>query len=668
MVRTVTDFPREVVETPDLGIVLADGCRLSARVWMPVDALEKPVPAVMEYIPYRKRDMTLPRDELMHPYFAGHGYAAVRVDMRGCGDSEGLMEDEYTEQELSDACEVIAWLAAQPWCSGTVGMMGKSWGGFNCLQTAMRRPPALKAVVTVCSTVDRFADDIHYKGGCLLGENFGWTAQMMSYASRPPDPMLAGNSWRDIWLQRLEAQPFLAERWFSHQARDDYWKHGSLCEDYGSITAAVLSFGGWADNYMNTVSHLVENLTAPVKGIVGPWVHQYPHTALPGPAIGFLQEALRWWDRWLKDVPNGAEDDPAYRAYMLHSAPPDANSAFRPGHWVAEKDWPTARVSRREIALSSGGVLGGQGGALSVAVSTPQHLGLHAGEYFPMGGNGEMPGDQAPEDALSVCFDTAPLGAPLDLLGAATLTLRLRSDKPRAFVVARLCDVAPDGSSVRISHGMLNLCHRDSREWPTDMPLGQEVEVTLTLDQMGYRLAEGHRLRLALSTTYWPFVWPSAEAATLTLAGGTLDLPIHQGGTGNEWTFPEPEAARGWNHRVIRPEAYVRRVEHDIITGRRTLVMEADAGDSENLDHGWTFGDTVRERWGIDPGDPLSACLEIEWEQRLARDDWSARTQVSARMTAGRDVFHLRATLRALEGSEEVFSREFARDIPRVHV
>ncbi|MCV2870549.1 CocE/NonD family hydrolase [Defluviimonas sp. WL0002] len=667
--KTLEKFPREIFETPDMGIVLADGCRLSARVWMPVDATEHPVPAVLEYIPYRKRDMTLPRDELMHPYFAGHGYAAVRVDMRGCGDSEGLIEDEYTEQELSDACEVIAWLAAQPWCSGAVAMMGKSWGGFNCLQTAMRRPPALKAVVTVCSTVDRFADDIHYKGGCLLGENFGWTAQMMSYASRPPDPMLAGNSWRDTWLERLEAQPFLAERWFRHQRRDDYWKHGSLCEDYGSVTAPVLSFGGWADNYMNTVSHLLEHLKVPVKGIVGPWVHQYPHTALPGPAIGFLQEALRWWDRWLKDVPNGAEDDPAYRAYMLHSAPPDANSAFRSGHWVAESSWPTDRVTRRMMPLSAGGVLGGQAGALSVPVRTPQHLGLHAGEFFPMGGNGEMPGDQATEDALSICFDSAPLEAPLDLLGAAVLRLRVSSDKPRAFVVARLCDVAPDGSAVRICHGMLNLCHRDSMEFPGDLPVGQEVDVAFALDQMGYRLSEGHRLRLALSTTYWPFVWPSAESATLTLTGGSLDLPVHMGSTGDEWAFPEAEAAPGWAHRVIRPEAYVRRVEHDIITGRRTLVMEADGGDCENLDHGWTFGDTVRERWSIDPVDPLSARLEIEWEQRLARGaDWSARTEISARMTAGHEVFHLSATLRAWEGTQEVFHRDFNAEIPRDHV
>ena len=289
--RSVSAFPFRVIEDPDMGIVLSDGCRLSARVWRAEGA--GPVPAVLEYIPYRKRDGTLPRDEIMHPYVAGHGYATVRVDMRGNGDSQGLMADEYTPQELADAVEVIAWLAAQPWCSGAVGMMGKSWGGFNCLQTAFLQPPALKAVVTVCSTVDRFADDIHYKGGCLLGENFGWGTVMLSYSSRPADPALRPE-WRADWLARLEAEPWLAPRWAALQAKDAYWKHGSISEDYARITVPVLSFGGWADNYMNTVSHLVSHLQGPVKGIVGPWVHQYPHVAVPGPQVGFLQLTLRW--------------------------------------------------------------------------------------------------------------------------------------------------------------------------------------------------------------------------------------------------------------------------------------------------------------------------------------------------------------------------------------
>ena len=168
----------EIKELPDMEIFMPDGCRLSARVWMPENAQQHPVPAILEFLPYRKRDGTTARDCLTHPYFAKHGYACIRVDMRGNGDSEGVMEDEYTQQELEDAVATINWLATQNWCSGEVGMMGISWGGFNALQVAALQPKALKAIITLCSTVDRYADDIHYKGGCLLNENLGWGATM----------------------------------------------------------------------------------------------------------------------------------------------------------------------------------------------------------------------------------------------------------------------------------------------------------------------------------------------------------------------------------------------------------------------------------------------------------------------------------------------------------
>jgi putative CocE/NonD family hydrolase len=675
--RVVTEFPHVVVETPDMGIVLSDGCRLSARVWMPEDAAANPVPAVLEYIPYRKRDGTLPRDEIMHPYVAGHGYATVRVDMRGNGDSEGLMTDEYTIQELADACEVIEWLAAQPWCSGSVGMMGKSWGGFNCLQTAFLQPPALKAVISVCSTTDRFADDIHYKGGCLLGENFGWGAVMLSYSSRPADPALRPD-WRADWLARLEAEPWLAPRWAEMQERGDYWKHGSVCEDYDRMTVPVLSWGGWADNYMNTVSHLVENVPAPVKGIVGPWVHQYPHTAVPGPQVGFLQEALRWWDRWLKGIPNGAEDDPAYRAYMIHSEAPDASAKHRAGHWVAETSWPSARVSLQVLALGVGagegclpspdpsrGYLSEEDGeAFEVKLATPQHLGMHTGEFFPMGLNAEMPGDQAGDDALSVCFDGDVLAADLELLGAARLTLRVSSDKPLGFVVARMNDVAPDGSSVRIAHGMLNLCHRDSMENPAPMVPGQAVEVAFAIDHTAYRVAAGHRLRLSLSNSYWPFVWPSPEAGTLTITGGSLDLPVHQG-SANEWTPPPPEGAQPWAHRVIRAGKTTRKIETDLITGRVALVINDDLGDAENLTHGLCTGETMSELWEISPDDPLSARAVHTWEQRLSRGDWAVKTYAHAEMTASATHLQMKATLTAWEGDQVIFTRSFDDKVPR---
>lgn len=665
--RVVTEYPNAIVDDPDMGIVMPDGCRLSARVWMPADAGANPVPAVLEYIPYRKRDGTIARDERMHPYVAGHGYACVRVDMRGNGDSDGLMADEYTAVELQDACDVIAWLAAQPWCTGAVGMMGKSWGGFNCLQTAALRPPALKAVISVCSTVDRFADDVHFKGGCLLGENLGWGAVMLSYSSRPPDPMLR-EDWREVWLARLRAEPFLAPVWAGHQARDGYWRHGSVCEDYAAIEAAVLSVGGWADNYMNAVAHLVENISAPVQGIVGPWVHQYPHAAVPGPQIGFLQLAVRWWDRWLKGIENGAESDPAMRGYMLHSQAPDASAAHRAGQWVAEADWPTARVSRRVLALSGAGLLGGEAGALSVQVCTPQHLGLQAGEFFPMGLSAEMPGDQACDDAMSVCFDTVPLVDDLSLFGAARLRLEMTCDKAFAFVVARLCDVAPDGSSVRICHGMLNLRHRDSADYPSPVPPGQAFGIDLTLDQMAYRLAAGHRLRIALSTTYWPFLWPSAEAATLTLLSGALDLPVHAGVAGDEWIPPEAEGAAPWQHRVLRKPQSKRQVVRDLITGVTSLVVESDTGLVEAADHGLITGERMTERWSIHPDDPLSAMCFIEFHQTLARGDWEVRTKGWARMTATREALIMTADLTAWEGETQVFAQDWRQEVPRRQV
>ena len=670
--RIVTEFPHLIEDLPDMGITLSDGVRLSARVWRPLGA--GPVPAVLEYIPYRKRDGTLPRDEIMHAYVAGHGYACVRVDMRGNGDSQGLMSDEYTIQELADASEVIAWLAAQDWCSGAVGMMGKSWGGFNCLQTAFLQPPALKAVISVCSTTDRFADDVHFKGGCLLGENFGWGAVMLSYSSRPADPALRAD-WRQDWLARLEAEPWLTPRWAAQQDRGAYWQHGSVCEDYAHMTVPVLSWGGWADNYMNTVLALVENVPGVVKGIVGPWVHQYPHTAVPGPAIGFLQEALRWWDRWLKGIENGAESDPAYRAYMLHSEPPNASAKHRAGHWVAEQDWPSARVSRQSLALGvgSGGCLPPHPRgylsredepAFAVQLCTPQHLGMHTGEFFPMGLNAEMPGDQASDDALSLCFDGAVLTAPLDLLGAARLSLRLESDQPLAFVVARLCDVAPDGSSVRIAHGMLNLCHRNSMEAPAPMPVGQAVDLAFNIDQMAYRLAAGHQLRLALSTTYWPFLWPSPKPATLTISGGALDLPVHQG-SAPEWVPPPAEGAKPWAHRVLRAGKTTRKIETDLITGTTALVIHDDLGDVENLSHGLCSGETMSELWQVHPSDPLSARAVHTWEQRLSRGDWAVRTLAHTEMAASATHLRMTARLTAWQGDEIVFQRDYDQSVER---
>ncbi len=654
--HTIDDFPRKVTLREDVGVTMADGTRLSCRIWLPEDAEDDPVPAIVEHLPYRKRDGTVARDHLTHPYFAGHGYACIRVDMRGNGDSEGVMEDEYTPQELDDACAVIAWARAQTWCTGKVGMIGISWGGFNGLQVAAMRPEGLEAVVTICSSADRFADDIHTRGGCQLTANLAWATQMLAYSSRPPDPEVAGARWREMWLERLERQPFLLETWLAHQRRDDYWRHGSVCEDWSAIEAAVLAVGGWHDGYRNTPAKLVENLRAPAKAIVGPWNHKYPHFAAPAPAIGFLQECLRWWDRWLKGVESGVEHDPAMRLWLMDSVRPSAMLPERPGRWIAEAEWPARRIRRGVLHLTEAG-LSPEPGALARTVSSPADCGAGSGAFFPAHYSAELPSDQRDDDARSACFDGAPLTEPQDIVGAPRVTLRLASDGRQGQVIVRLCDVFPDGASALITMGCLNLTHREGHAAPRPLVPGEQVEVSFDLDQIAYRIPAGHRLRVAVSTAYWPFLWPAPEPATLTLGEGRLSVPVRPRAEGEEWRFDPPEGAAPWAAEQIRPAAYRKVREIDYATGASVMKVGIDGGAARDCRHGLATSSRTEERWSIRPDDPLSARGEIAWDKELSRGEWRVRTACDTQLEADATHWRWRARLRCWEGDRLVFEK-----------
>ncbi|MFZ1814154.1 MAG: CocE/NonD family hydrolase [Rhizobiaceae bacterium] len=665
--RTVTEFPRKVRMLEDVGIVMPDGVRLSARIWLPEDAIENPVPVILEHLPYRKRDGTTQRDCYTHPWFAGHGYACIRTDMRGSGDSDGYMEDEYTPQELQDAVDVLAWAAAQPWSTGQAGMMGISWGGFNCLQTAALRPPSLKAVISLCSTVDRYADDIHTKGGCQLTENFGWASNMMAYSSRPPDPAVVGERWREMWLERLERQPYLLSTWLLHQRRDAYWKHGSVCEDYGAIEAAVLSIGGWHDGYRNTISHLVSNIGAPVKGIVGPWIHKYPHYAGPRPAIGFLQEAKRWWDRWLKDIDTGVENDPAMRLWLMDSVKPAMWHDERPGRWIAETQWPSPVIANWQLHLGRDQLETGPA-ACDVLVQSPADCGLATGEYFPFVFGAELPGEQREDDAKSACFDLGAVDGDRDIVGAPRVNLTVVPRTQTGQLAARLCDVAPDGSSALITMGVFNLTHHASHENPQKLVPGKPVRIAFNLDQIAYRLPAGHTLRLAISTNYWPFIWPACEPSAVVLQSGMIDIPVRRHAAGDEWQFEEAEGAKPWNIRMNREAVSKRILEKDMATGETVITVDNDFGITEDLDHGlWQESRSI-ERWGIRADDPLSARADIEWTKAMGRDDWQVRMVSVSHMHATKTHFVISARLSVHEGEELLFEREFNDTIERDHV
>jgi putative CocE/NonD family hydrolase len=668
--KVVTAFPREVRVIENEWIPLADGTRLAARLWLPVDAERNPVPALLEYLPYRKRDSMRLRDGPMHHYFAGHGYASVRVDIRGTGDSEGLIDDEYTRQEQDDALEVIAWLAAQPWCSGTVGMFGISWGGFNALQVAGRRPPALKCIITVGSTDDRYATDVHYMGGCMTKDNPDWGAVMFSHISTPPDPEIVGDRWRAMWMSRLEhLQPWVIP-WLEHQRRDGYWQHGSVCEEFGRIEIPVYAVNGWADNYAASIPRLLAGLKGPRMGLIGPWGHRFPNNGRPGPAIGWLQESLRWWDHWLKGADTGIMDEPMLRVWMQESVPPAAFYAERPGRWVAEETWPSPRIKPRRYALNPGRLAARAGKETPLVLCSPQTVGLAAGEIGRYGAGAEFATDQREDDGGSLVFVSEPLTATIEILGEPAVELELESDKPNALVAVRLNDVAPDGRSFRVTYGLFNLTHRDNHEHAEPLVPGHRYRIAIPLEAVAHAFPAGHRIAVSISTAYWPVAWPSPEPATLTIIAGPsrLLLPVRppRAADAKLRPFGPPEAAAPTPHRDLEPGREPNRiVTRDSLNRTTTVQLPRDWGIAHLTDIDLICHEAGDVFYEITDGDPASARCWTRFEMERRRGGWHIRTETRTELRCTSMTFELTATLDAYEAEVRVFTCNWRLSVPR---
>jgi len=519
------------------GIPMPDGVTLAATLYLPDGADDGPVPALLEYLPYRKDDAMLARDHDLYGYLAGRGYAGARVDIRGTGRSTGtLPAGEYTETEQRDAETVIAWLAAQPWCTGAVGMWGISWGGFNAIQVALRRPPALRAIIAVDASDDLWHDDVHYIDGLPHLDEYALMIDHLNMLPPAPDFPLD-----EAALARMDAEPWLIS-WLAQAQDGPYWQRASLRPDYARLTVPAYLIGGWYDGYRDSVPRMLASVPAPVKALIGPWNHTFPHDAAPGPAIEWRADAVRWWDHWLKGTENGIMSEPPVTLFVRHWHPPDLALAEIPGRWRHETALPPERTSWQAWHCGADGSLSAEPGPATAGTRHLRYVpsaGVAAGHWW-----GELTTDQRDADAWSLTFDSAPLAADTEILGFPRVVIHGHAGPAPLHWFARLCDVAPDGTSTLVT-GAGRAAAPDPLRDPVAAGDGL---LPLDLHVTSWVFPRGHRIRLALSNALWPMIWPTPQQATSAIRvgdGGTcVLLPVVADSPADDPRPPEPQFPR----------------------------------------------------------------------------------------------------------------------------
>jgi uncharacterized protein len=652
----------EVTMIENSWVPMPDGVKLAVQLWLPAESKRRPAPVVLEYIPYRKRDGYRAFDMYWGATLAARGIAYARLETRGSGDSTGILADEYLPSEQQDAATTIAWLAAQPWCNGSVGMRGVSWGGFSTLQAAALRPPALKAIMPMSASDMRYTDDAHYLGGVFALTGLKWAASMKVVMAGPPDPLISGEAWKDAWRKRLAATPPIAARWLSHQTNDAYWRQGSVALDWGAIACPVYVVGGLVDSYGNQIPRLLANLKVPRKGIYGPWQHGYPSPATPGPALDWAFEEVRWWRQWLMGEETGIMAEPMLRAYM-----PDATAAqVAPGpiagSWVAETNWPSPRCRARPFYLSASHLHDTPQAAETVKCSGASVVGLGKVEWVPFAPT-ELPQDQSSDDAKSLVFDTPPLTAPVEILGAGAFKVRLAADRPVAHIAVRICEVTPEGGSWLVTYGLLNLTHRESNQFPSPLEPGHTYDVEVPLNFTSHRFPYGSRIRAAISESLWPLVWPSPQVANLTLDLGAsrLELPVRDPPAQEapmpiSLAPPLPADSKGWPKMETSEAGGEVRVTETWpnASDEVTEIGETKSGSGPNV-----------MLW-MTKGDPSTCVWKAEQSAGFARPGWAVSVKSEITISATPTDFHVKERLLATLNGEVVADAPHTSVIPRV--
>jgi predicted acyl esterase len=510
--------PTYAVKIEHVWIPMKDKVRLAADLYLPEGA--KPgekFPALFQYHPYRKDDGGILAECAMNIYFAQRGYVASCVDIRGTGQSEGHVPNrEYSERELADGEQVIAWLASQGWSSGAVGMFGKSWAGFSAIQMAMRHPPALKAIIAIDATEDLYGEDVHYIHGMTHMD--GYMVSIDTHIAESPSPgypidektleeRFDNPPWSLMYLRQRRDGPF----WGNQQRRVD------------QIQIPVFLIDGFLDGYRDSVPRFLEQMKAPVKAICGPWEHHYPHDANPGPEFEWREIAMQWWDQWLKAKETGVMMEPRLDVYMRHWYPPDPYlKGLRdiPGEWRSERSWPPENLKVLTFYPQAAHSLGG----------TPPGDAVHQLKYVPSAGvevsgfslwEGDLTPDQRPADAFSLVYDTEPLTEKVAVLGLPEAFLRASASALLADWYVRVSDVAPDGRATLVGQGGISGALQDSLTAPQDLEPGKIYSLRVPMRFTSWVFEPGHQIRMAVSNATWPMIWPTPYSMTTALHLGS---------------------------------------------------------------------------------------------------------------------------------------------------
>ena len=585
------------------------------------------------------------------------------LDIRGTGSSGGIATDEYTATERADLVTVIDWLATRSWSLGTVGMFGTSYGGFNSLQVALEQPPALKAIVPIFASDDRYADDVHYYGGALKQlDVVDYPTYMVAMNALPPVPELWGEGWRDEWQRRLEdTEPWFLT-WLAHQHRDDYWRYGSVREDIGRIRAATMIVAGWADGYTNIALRSLPRMQAPTRLLVGPWSHGAPETCRPGPNIDFTAELLRWFDRWLKGIDNGIDTEPPIVVYQQRSTEPDPLRSEVRGEWRFEPTWPPDRLRPTALRLADATV-GPLGDTLHVRGDVGATAWISCAGGLPWG----QSADQRPDEERSLTYTWEPLPEDLEILGHPRLRVRVTCDRPTAFVSAKVTDVFPDGASSLVVRGMANLAQRSTSAAATPVVPGEPIELDLELEAIAWTFEAGHRIRLDIAGADWPNAWPPPYAATLGFdrSDAELELPVLEGPAPVAET-PGIRTVLGRQHGTDSDDDGWWRwdVERDPATGMQ--VAHTGYGGRTNADEDtFAYRDRYEGVVGVSPDDPGVAFAEGEGEFEIEFPEATVRTASRVRLDSDAETYRLSIELTAFEDGQERFRKRWERTIPR---